>query len=215
MKRVIKLTESDLTNLIRRIIKENEKEWVDNSMEIEDEADLDKLEKEDIRKIFRTLRKDEIALLVHAYEMYGDRLARVVNNMEQSNVMFENHNRSFMAKLRKLVKKIKDNAIDIGMVVGPTTSLVGIASALGLGSDSNIPGLMGVGGMILMLATLGYADYKDYKDFTNKNDDLTTRGLEKMKDMRPMDRKTIVDPVTGEIQPLTRNLRRNRDLNNM
>jgi hypothetical protein len=69
--------------------------------------------------------------------------------------------------------------------------------------------------MILMLATLGYADYKDYKDFTNKNDDLTTRGLEKMKDMRPMDRKTIVDPVTGEIQPLTRNLRRNRDLNNM
>ena len=95
MKRVIKLTESDLTNLIRRIIKENEKEWVDNSMEIEDEADLDKLEKEDIRKIFRTLRKDEIALLVHAYEMYGDRLARVVNNMEQSNVMFENHNRSF------------------------------------------------------------------------------------------------------------------------
>ena len=60
-----------------------------------------------------------------------------------------------------------------------------------------------------------HTDYKDYKDFTDKNVHSSTKGLEKMKDLRPMGGKTIVDPVTGEIQPLTRNLRRNRDLNNM
>ena len=48
MKRIIRLTETDLTKLIRRIIKENEEEWVDMSQDMEAESDFSKMDLESI-----------------------------------------------------------------------------------------------------------------------------------------------------------------------
>ncbi len=44
MKRTIRLTESELINLVRRIIKEDEEQWVADSREMEDETDFSKME---------------------------------------------------------------------------------------------------------------------------------------------------------------------------
>jgi hypothetical protein len=48
MKRIIRLTESDLARLIRRIVKENEEEWVDMSQDMEAESDFSKMDLESI-----------------------------------------------------------------------------------------------------------------------------------------------------------------------
>ena len=44
MKKVIKLTESDLTRIIKRVIKENEEDWIAQSQDIEGESDFGKIE---------------------------------------------------------------------------------------------------------------------------------------------------------------------------
>ena len=48
MKRIIRLTESDLARLVRRIVKENEEEWVDMSQDMEAESDFSKMDLESI-----------------------------------------------------------------------------------------------------------------------------------------------------------------------
>jgi hypothetical protein len=44
MKKTIRLTESELINLVRRIIKEDEDQWVVDSREMEDESDFSQME---------------------------------------------------------------------------------------------------------------------------------------------------------------------------
>ena len=44
MKRVIRLTENELINLVKNIIKEDEEQWVADSREMEDETDFSKME---------------------------------------------------------------------------------------------------------------------------------------------------------------------------
>lgn len=48
MKKIIRLTESELAGLIKRIIKENEEEWVDMSQDVEAESDFSKMDLESI-----------------------------------------------------------------------------------------------------------------------------------------------------------------------
>ena len=45
MKRIVRLTESDLARIVRRVIRENEEEWIDQSMDMEGESDFSKMEK--------------------------------------------------------------------------------------------------------------------------------------------------------------------------
>ena len=47
MKRIVKLTESDLARIVRRVIRENEEEWIDQSMDMEGESDFSKINLED------------------------------------------------------------------------------------------------------------------------------------------------------------------------
>jgi hypothetical protein len=44
MKRVIRLTENELINLVKNIIKEDEEQWVADSREMEDETDFSKMD---------------------------------------------------------------------------------------------------------------------------------------------------------------------------
>ena len=48
MKKIIRLTESELAGLVKRIIKENEEEWVDMSQDVEAESDFSKMDLESI-----------------------------------------------------------------------------------------------------------------------------------------------------------------------
>jgi hypothetical protein len=45
MKKIVRLTESDLARIVRRVIRENEEEWIDQSMDMEGESDFSKMEK--------------------------------------------------------------------------------------------------------------------------------------------------------------------------
>ena len=55
MKNTIRLTESELINLVRRIIKEDEDQWVADSREMEDESDFSKMEKLESNDDFQDL----------------------------------------------------------------------------------------------------------------------------------------------------------------
>ena len=47
MKKIVRLTESDLARIVRRVIRENEEEWIDQSMDMESESDFSKIKLED------------------------------------------------------------------------------------------------------------------------------------------------------------------------
>jgi len=47
MKRIVRLTESDLARIVRRVIRENEEEWIDQSTDMEGESDFSKINLED------------------------------------------------------------------------------------------------------------------------------------------------------------------------
>ena len=53
MKTTIRLTESELINLVRRIIKEDEDQWMADSQEMEGETDFSKM---DLEKAKRELK---------------------------------------------------------------------------------------------------------------------------------------------------------------
>jgi hypothetical protein len=55
MKKTIRLTESELINLVRRIVKEDEDQWVADSREMEDESDFSKMEKLESNDDFQDL----------------------------------------------------------------------------------------------------------------------------------------------------------------
>ena len=50
MRKTIRLTESDLTRIVRRVIKENEEEWISQSEDMESDADFSKMELEQSSK---------------------------------------------------------------------------------------------------------------------------------------------------------------------
>ena len=74
MKKVIRLTENELINLVKRIIKEDEDQWVADSKEMEDETDFSKMEIQDMpefQKLVRILKRNPEAAMELQSEM-GD-----------------------------------------------------------------------------------------------------------------------------------------------
>jgi len=55
MKRIVRLTESDLHRIVKRVIKENEEEWVNQSQEMEGESDFSKMDKLEGNTDFQSL----------------------------------------------------------------------------------------------------------------------------------------------------------------
>ena len=74
MKRTIRLTESELINLVKRIIKEDEDQWVADSQEMEDESDFSKMEKLE--------SNDDFQDLVSFFEENPDIAEEIKNAME-------------------------------------------------------------------------------------------------------------------------------------
>ncbi len=55
MKKIIRLTESDLARIVRRVIKENEEDWIDQANDMDAESDFSKMEKLENNEDFQEL----------------------------------------------------------------------------------------------------------------------------------------------------------------
>jgi hypothetical protein len=75
MKKIIRLTESDLTRIVRQIIKENEQDWIDQSQDMDVESDFSKMELENI---------EEFQELVSFFEENPDIAQEIKNAMERN-----------------------------------------------------------------------------------------------------------------------------------
>lgn len=66
MKKVIRLTENELINLVKRIIKEDEDQWVADSQEMEDESDFSRMDIQqmpEFQKLVRILKRNPEAAM--------------------------------------------------------------------------------------------------------------------------------------------------------
>jgi hypothetical protein len=75
MKRIVRLTESDLARIVRRVIRENEEEWIDQSMDMESESDFSKINLED---------NEDFLELVSFFEENPDIAQEIKNAMEMN-----------------------------------------------------------------------------------------------------------------------------------
>ena len=75
MKRIIRLTENDLARIVRRIIKENEEDWIASSEDMDFESDYSKIELE--KKIFEDAEDATNSLSEEEMEILYDFLSTV------------------------------------------------------------------------------------------------------------------------------------------
>jgi hypothetical protein len=96
MKRIIRLTESDLARIVKRVIKENEEEWISQSEDMEMDSDFSKMEmlkqNEDFLELVDMFKKDpEMAKDIqrtlehnvnesYKYYDYGDNKKEITKN---------------------------------------------------------------------------------------------------------------------------------------
>ena len=76
MKKILRLNESELVNLVKRIIKEDEDQWVADSQEIEGESDFSRMDIQqmpEFQKLVRILKRNPEAAMELQSEM-GDGL---------------------------------------------------------------------------------------------------------------------------------------------
>ena len=72
MKKIIRLNESELVNLVKRIIKEDEDQWVADSQEIEGESDFSRMDIQqmpEFQKLVRILKRNPEAAMELQSEM--------------------------------------------------------------------------------------------------------------------------------------------------
>ena len=158
MKRTIRLTESELINLVKRIIREDEAQWMADSQEMEGESDFSKMDLETAKEELKdTISHSEMRFLSDLMKHEGkdeleDMLMDVVSQMEDDDyeeldeMMYEDFEKqSGMSetemKLRGILDKIVQNTtliaalgiVPAAMFIGGGTALVaGIISMLGV-----------------------------------------------------------------------------------
>jgi hypothetical protein len=157
MKRTIRLTESELINLVKRIIKEDEDQWVADSQEMEGDTDFSKMDLETAKEELRhTISPSEMRFLRDLMKYEGqdelkDMLMDVLSQMEDDEVTvdadyeevdemmyegFENENGmgDDEMKLRGILDKIIQNTTLMSALgVVPAMMFVGGGAALALG----------------------------------------------------------------------------------
>ena len=158
MKRTIRLTESELINLVKRIIREDEEQWMADSQEMEGESDFSKMDLEKAKEELKnTISHSEMKFLSDLMKHEGkdeleDMLMDVVSQMEDDDyeeldeMMYEDFEKQYgmsetEMKLRGILDKIVQNTtliaalgiVPAAMFIGGGTALVaGIISILGV-----------------------------------------------------------------------------------
>ena len=91
MARIIRLTERDLTRLVKRIIKENEESWSDDSFDMEGDSDFSKMDLETAKKELKnTISPSDIRFLSDLMRREGkdelkDMLINTLSQIEGDN----------------------------------------------------------------------------------------------------------------------------------
>ena len=155
MKRTIRLTESELINLVKKIIKEDEKQWMSDSQEMEGESDFDKMDLETAKEELKdTISSSEMRFLSNLMKRdeLEDMLMDMIPQMEDDDyeeldeMMYEDFEKEYgmsetEMKLRGILDKIVQNTtliaalgiVPAAMFIGGGTALVaGIISMLGV-----------------------------------------------------------------------------------
>ena len=158
MKRTIRLTESELINLVKRIIREDEEQWMADSQEMEGESDFSKMDLETAKEELKdTISHSEMRFLNDLMKHEGkdeleDMLMNVVSKMEDDDyeeldeMMYEDFEKEYgmsetEMKLRGILDKIVQNTtlisalgiVPAAMFIGGGTALIaGIISMLGV-----------------------------------------------------------------------------------
>lgn len=157
MKKTIRLTESELINLVRRIIKEDEDQWVADSQEMEDESDFSKMDLERAKEELKnTISPSEMRFLRDLVKYEGedevkDMLMNVLSQMEDKDetidadyeevdeMLYEDFENEYgmsedEMKLRRILDKIVQNTTLLSALgVVPAMMFVGGGAALALG----------------------------------------------------------------------------------
>jgi len=152
MKRIVRLTESDLTRLVKRIIKENEESWSDDSFDMEGDSDFSKMDletaKEELKNtispsdikflndLMRREGKDELEdMLINTLsQIEGD----TEDDFEQVNMLEDFEKKYGMSekemKLRGILDKIVQNTSLIAALgIVPAAMFIGGGAALAAG----------------------------------------------------------------------------------
>ena len=155
MKRTIRLTESELINLVKKIIKEDEKQWMSDSQEMEGESDFDKMDLETAKEELKdTISSSEMRFLSNLMKRdeLEDMLMDMIPQMEDDDyeeldeMMYEDFEKEYgmsetEMKLRGILDKIVQNTtlisalgiVPAAMFIGGGTALIaGIISMLGV-----------------------------------------------------------------------------------
>jgi hypothetical protein len=160
MKRTIRLTESELINLVKRIIKEDEEQWMADSQEMEGESDFTKMDLETAKEeLQHTISPSEMRFLSDLMKRKGkdeleDMLMDVVSQMEEEDanysevdeMMYEDFEKQYgmsetEMKLRGILDKIVQNtSLIAGLGIVPAAMFIGGGAALVAG----IVSLLGV-----------------------------------------------------------------------
>jgi hypothetical protein len=139
MKKIIRLTESDLTRIVRRVIKENEEEWISQSEDMESDADFSKMELEQSSKdATEQLSPEEQDMLRDFIESNGikslqsivkDSLESVVTEQDEEEMSDTEY------EIRSIIDKIiAYSSVGAGLAIIPAAMFIsgGIAAALGV-----------------------------------------------------------------------------------
>jgi len=152
MKRIVRLTESDLTRLVKRIIKENEESWSDDSFDMEGDSDFSKMDletaKEELKNtispsdikflndLMRREGKDELEdMLINTLsQIEGD----TEDDFEQVNMLEDFEKKYGMSekemKLRGILDKIVQNTSLIAALgIVPAAMFISGGAALAAG----------------------------------------------------------------------------------
>jgi hypothetical protein len=152
MGRIIRLTERDLTRLVKRIIKENEESWSDDSFDMEGDSDFSKMDLETAKEELKnTISPSDIKFLNDLMRREGkdeleDMLINTLSQIEGDNEddfeevnMLEDFEKKYgmsekEMKLRGILDKIVQNTSLIAALgIVPAAMFIGGGAALAAG----------------------------------------------------------------------------------